>query len=183
VGVNLELMKRYEEAIDWYFRAIQKDAEYKAPHKNLIDVYKALKYSDEQIAELVRKYNLKADYYYYYTGLGYYDNKEYRKSIELFNKTYGCIETLGKAMEKIYNSHGISHDDLRENDKALEMYRKAIEANPKYHSAYYNAAIVYKRMSKLEEAKEWYIKAIKANHRYSYAFNNLGNIYKNEANY
>lgn len=75
VGVNLELMKRYEEAIDWYFRAIQKDAEYKAPHANLKGCYSHLKYSEEQIAALIQKYNVKADYYYYYTGLSYYDDK------------------------------------------------------------------------------------------------------------
>ena len=32
-------MKNYEEAIKWYFRGIEKDKEYKAPHANLIDVY------------------------------------------------------------------------------------------------------------------------------------------------
>lgn len=40
IGVNNELLKRYDEAIKWYFRGIQKDHEYKAPHANLIDVYK-----------------------------------------------------------------------------------------------------------------------------------------------
>ena len=91
-------MKRYDEAIDWYCRAIQKDTEYKAPHANLKDIYETLKYTDQQIAGLIQKYNLKADYYYYYTGLGYYDKKEYKKSIEYFNKAYGCIDTLGKCM-------------------------------------------------------------------------------------
>ena len=183
MGVNCELLKRYDEAMDWYFRAIEKDTEYKAPHANLKDIYETLKYTDEQISAQMQKYKIKPDYFYYYIGLGYHDAKKYQKAIEYYDKAYACMDTLGKAIEKIHNSKGISYDDLKQNDKALECYNLAIKANPKYHSAYYNAAIVYKRISKLEEAKKWYLMAIEANPRYSYAYNNLANIYKNEMKY
>lgn len=72
---------------------------------------------------------------------------------------------------------------MRNNDQALSYYQKCIAANPKYHSAYYNIAIVYKRMNKVDDAIYWYQKAIEINPRYSYAYNNLGNIYKNQRNY
>jgi len=32
--------------MDWYFRAIEKDTEYKAPHANLKDIFEELKYTD-----------------------------------------------------------------------------------------------------------------------------------------
>lgn len=67
---------------------------------------------------------------------------------------------------------------MRRNEDALKYYTKCIEVNPKYHSAYYNMAIVYKREKKMQDAINWYQKAIEANPRYSYAYNNLGNIYK-----
>ena len=43
---------------------------------------------------------------------------------------------------------GIAYDDKKINAKAIEYYGKAIAANPKYHSAYYNTGIVYKREKK-----------------------------------
>ena len=86
---------------------------------------------------------------------------------------------MKKNIYKLDNSTGITYDDMRENKLAIEYYEKAIKANPKYHSAYYNAAIVFKRENKLDKATEWYKKAIEVNPRYSYAFNNLAKIYKN----
>ena len=72
---------------------------------------------------------------------------------------------------------------MRRNEDALKYYMKCIEVNPKYHSAYYNMAIVYKRQNNLDQAINWYKKAIEVNPRYSYAYNNLANIYKNKKNY
>ena len=54
-----------------------------------------------------------------------------------------------------------------------------MECNPKYESAAYNLAIMYKAMDNIPKAIEFYEKAIEINPRYSYAYNNLGNIYKN----
>lgn len=169
--------------MDWYFRAIEKDTEYKAPHANLKDIFEELKYTDQQISAQMQKYKIKPDYFYYYVGLGYHDAKKYEKAIEYFDKSFACMDTLGKVTEKIHNSKGITLDDMRKNAEALQCYNAAIKANPKYHSAYYNAAIIYKREKKLEEAKKWYNMAIEANKRYSYAYNNLANILKDELKY
>ena len=93
----------------------------------------------------MKQYDVHPDYFYYYTGLGYYDKKKYDESLEYFMKSYECVNELGKCIYKLHNSTGITYDDKKENAKAIEYYGKAIEANPKYHSAYYNTAIVYKR--------------------------------------
>ena len=61
----------------WYFKAIQKDKEYKAPHKNLIDVFDHLQYTDEQIVAEINKNNVEIDYFFYYMGLSYYDKHKY----------------------------------------------------------------------------------------------------------
>lgn len=85
------MLKLYDEAIDWYFRAIEKDTEYKAPHANLKDIWDTLNYSDDQILALMNKYKIKHDYYYYYTALGYHDAKKYEKAHKYFEKSYACI--------------------------------------------------------------------------------------------
>ena len=79
----------------------------------------------------------------------------------------------------IYNSLGISYDDLKDYVNAEKYYIKSMECNPKYESAAYNLAIMYKAMDNIPKAIEFYEKAIEINPRYSYAYNNLGNIYKN----
>jgi tetratricopeptide (TPR) repeat protein len=71
-------MRRYDDAIKWYFKGIEKDKEYKAPHANLSDIYDRLKYNDAKISSLMKQYNIYPDYYYYETGLAYYDKKRYQ---------------------------------------------------------------------------------------------------------
>ena len=181
--MNYELLKEFEEAIVWYFRGFERDKEYKASHANLSDIFDDQKFTDEQISAHMLKYKIEDDYFYYYMGLAYYDKKKYDESIKYYMKSYGCAKKLAVDIHKIHNSTGITYDDMRLDDKALEYYKKAIEADPKYHSAYYNMAIVYKRQNKLEDAINWYKKAIEVNPRYSYAYNNLGNIYKTRMNY
>lgn len=61
----------------WYFKGIEKDKEYKAPHANLSDVFDELKATDEVIQGHMAKYNIKIDYFYYYMGLAYYDKGKY----------------------------------------------------------------------------------------------------------
>lgn len=65
-------------------------------------------------------------------------------------KAYDKLDVLARDIHKLHNSTGITYDEQRNNDQALNYYQKCIAANPKYHSAYYNIAIVYKRMSKTE---------------------------------
>ena len=101
-----------------------------------------------QISTLIQQYKVEADYYYYYTGLAYYDKQNYDQSVKYYQKAYGCLQELNKAIYKLHNSTGITYDDKKINAKAIEYYGKAIAANPKYHSAYYNTAIVYKREKK-----------------------------------
>ena len=116
----------------------------------------------------------------YYMGLAYYDKKNYDRSIEWYDR---ALQMPHDHHYKVYNSKGITYDDMNKYDEAEAAYKKCMELNPKYHSAYYNLAIVYKRRGKVDGAIEWYKKAIKANPRYSYAYNNLGNIYKDRGEY
>ena len=106
------------------------------------------------------RYKIHQDYFYYYMGLSYHDKKKYDLAIKYYMKAYDCLNLLKKHIYKIHNSIGITYDDQRKNEEALKYYMKCIAANPKYHSAYYNMAIVYKRENKLDQAINWYQKAI-----------------------
>ena len=179
IGVNYELLKKYEEAKIWYFRAIEKEETYKAPHANLYDIFKELKASDEDILSLAEQYETKEEKFCYYFGLACYDKKKIEESIKWIQKAI----TINPNSHAYHNSIGISYDDLKDYEMAIFHYMRCMELNPKYHSAYYNIAIVYKAMKNEEKAIEWYKKAIEVNPRYSYAYNNLANIYKNRKEY
>ena len=75
----------------WYFRGIEKDKEYKAPHANLIDIFTHLKFGDAEITNEMLKYKVYPDYFYYYLGLSYYDKKKYDLAIQYYMKAYGCL--------------------------------------------------------------------------------------------
>lgn len=48
VGVNLELLKEHTEALSWYFRAAEKDYDYKTAYRNITDILDDTKMPYEQ---------------------------------------------------------------------------------------------------------------------------------------
>ena len=45
------MMRKYPEAMEWYFRCIEKDKEYKDPHKNMTDIFDRLRLTDQSIKQ------------------------------------------------------------------------------------------------------------------------------------
>ena len=94
----------------WYFKGIEKDKEYKAPHKNFSDIVDTQKMTDAKIQEHMAKYNIKKDYFYYYMGLAYHDKKKDDLAIKYYMKAYDCSNDLNKHIYKLHNSVGIAYD-------------------------------------------------------------------------
>ena len=95
--------------------AMEKDPEYKAPHENSIDCFVTLGWEEAQIYEHMNKFSgINTFFFHYYMGLGYYSKKKYDTSIKWFKKAL----QLGHEKEhhKVYNSIGISYDDLKKTD-------------------------------------------------------------------
>ena len=97
----------------WYFRGIERDKAYKAPHANLIDVFSTLKYDDDQIKKEMDKYKIKKDWFYYYMGLAHHDKKNFTESLKYYQKAYSCAEDINKELYKIHNSIGVTYDDMK----------------------------------------------------------------------
>lgn len=77
-------------------------------------------------------------------GLSYYDKHKVDKSIKWIEKAI----VLNSNEHRFYNSLAISYDENKDYDRAILNYKKCIESNPKYYSAYYNLAIVYKSLNR-----------------------------------
>ncbi len=65
------------------------------------------------------------------------------------NKSENALEYLKVALESdptnktLHFALGTTYDQLKETDKALESYKKAIEIDDQYYDAYYNLGVMY----------------------------------------
>lgn len=67
--------------------------------------------------------------------------------------------------------------DKEEQDKAVSMYKFAINTDATFYKAYYNLGNIYLNQVKCNMAIENYRKAIKYNPKFPYAYYNLGCAY------
>ncbi len=85
------------------------------------------------------------------------------ESIDAFHETIRLAETyndeqiLRRARGNLPALHlniGNLYFRQEQNDQALEQYRKAVELNPSYVSAYYQKGLVYRRLGDIDQALE-----------------------------
>lgn len=82
----------------------------------------------------------------------------------------------------IHNNLGDVYARQKNNERAIEEFKKAIEINPIYADAYHNMANTYQAMEKFEEAIVNYQKALELNPKLWQSHQNLAAIYFNQGN-
>lgn len=83
-------------------------------------------------------------------AVSYYNQKDYDKSIEYYEK----ILKLDSNNALAYNGLANVYRDQKNEEKAVENYKKAIEINPTFALAYSNLAIMYIDLGEKKEAGE-----------------------------
>jgi tetratricopeptide (TPR) repeat protein len=78
----------------------------------------------------------------------------------------------------VYNNQGVAYGGLKQYEKAIEDFSKAIDLNPKYADAYNNRGNAYREIKQHEKAIEDYNKAIEHNPNLAVAYNNRGLAYR-----
>jgi Flp pilus assembly protein TadD len=68
-------------------------------------------------------------------------------------------------------------------DRAIALFSKALEINPRYAEAYNNRAFAYSDIHKFDKAISDYTKAIEIKPMYAAAYNNRGVAYENKGQY
>lgn len=71
----------------------------------------------------------------------------------------------------------------KEDKKAIEAYKKAIELNPEHAIAYNNMGVAYRNIKEYSRSIEAYQKAIKLKPDYADAYQNMGNTYRDMKEY
>ena len=117
------------------------------------------------------------------TGLKYYNQKHYPKSIEYF--TYALPEITTKYIDnsRIFFFRAKAQYYLKDYDKAIADYNKAIELNPNLDAAYNNRGSSYGKKGDYAKAFDDYNKSIRINNKNDSAFLNRGNIYYKQGDY
>jgi len=181
LGYKADDEKRYEDAIYYYSKYLEKYPKNADAYNNRGNAYNYLQKYDEAIADLNKAIKLKPDLAEAYNNRGnaYYFLHKYDKAIADYNKAIQLKPDLAEA----YNNRGVAYDDLKKYAEAIADYTKAIELKPDYADAYYNRGIVYKKLQKYAEAIADYTKAIELKPDYADAYNNRGNVYYNLQKY
>ena len=103
-------------------------------------------------------------------------NTYWRDGVTFYERTLafspGSIRCIGN-LANIYTDRG-------EHKKAVDLFRKGIDANPKEYQLYNNLANVYANTGDYRQAEETLLAAIKINPKASFPYNNLGVIYEEQ---
>jgi tetratricopeptide (TPR) repeat protein len=109
----------------------------------------------------------------YFSYLTIAQNEHWKGPVEFYEYTL----KHGGNNVRIFSNLGMEYLSRGDNEKAIEMFKKAIEAKTDTAGAYNNLGIAYSSMQDERMAIEAYEKAIAADPSFAEAYNNLGNSY------
>lgn len=156
-GNYIEAVSLYKDAI--LFRPENPDLHFE---KGL--AHDCLGQTKEAVEEFQKTTEISPSYAKAWFNLGvlYYENVELTMSSKE-------VDPLEAELELLENLQSLIADPL---EKAIEMFDKAIAANPKYEKAYFTKGYILADMGKLEESVKTYEKLIEVNpNNANYHFN------------
>ncbi len=115
----------------------------------------------------------------FYSYLTIRQNDYWRDPIRFYKRT---LYYAPESHKSCYNLAMIYKDEGR-NDEAIELFTKAIKANPRYSEAYNNLGSLHGFMGNYAAAESLFKKAIELNPRYARAYNNMANVYMLRGHY
>jgi protein O-GlcNAc transferase len=146
---------------------------------NLQELFNEKKYQEMEI--VAREIILLAD-----LGIGW---KALGVSLRMQQKTKESIIALEKALIKLpndyetYNNLGNSYKEIKENEKAILNYNKALSINNNYENALLNIAILKFEDNKIDQAEIYYNKILLKNPKNIGALFGVANIKLNNKQY
>jgi tetratricopeptide (TPR) repeat protein len=127
--IFIETQQR-EDALKYFNKAIDEDADYLGSYYNKAIVYKALEKYDEAIKcyDLILKKDMRqGDAYFQKANVLFFNKNDVRNAIELYNKAI----FLGVKNETIYFCLGLCSEALGSKEDALRWIDRAIRINEK----------------------------------------------------
>jgi tetratricopeptide (TPR) repeat protein len=152
------LLKRYDDAIKCYDKAIELAPDYPEPYRNKGNALSELKRYDDAIKCYDKAIELAPNYPEPYRNKGnaYYDLKQYNDAIKCYDK---AIE-LAPDDPKPYRNKADVYYYLLQYNKAIKCIDKAIELAPNYPLTYNLKGVILYFLGMYSDAIKCYDKAI-----------------------
>ncbi len=171
-GNILKDIKRLDEALSSYDRAIKIIPNYVEAYTNRGIVLRELKRLDQAVASYDRAIEINPDYAEAYSnrGIALRELKRLDEAVASYDRAIKIKPDYAEA----YSNRGNALKDLKRLDEAIASYDRAIQINPNYAEAYYNRGVYLNEIEQLEQALASYALAIKINPSYAEAYTNKG---------
>ena len=180
-GVSFLKLKKYNEALKYFDRAIKLNPNAVIAHTNRGAVLSYLGRDNEAISsyDVAIQINPDEAAAWYNQGNSFKKLGIYDKAIEKYKKAI----RLNPSYKEAYNNLGLILNDLSKYEEAIFYYDKAIEINPIDVKSLTEKGISLMKIGKPSEAKDYFDKAIKIDSNYVKSYVNKGIIFLDEKNY
>ncbi|MEW4922127.1 tetratricopeptide repeat protein [Algibacter sp. 2305UL17-15] len=169
------------------FISLKSEAQEKIPFIDLDDIYEQLSEGEElsdysKNIELLNKISKNdSSYCDVLVSKSYYllNSEKYEEALKTIDEGLGL--DCGSLNLSFYINKGLTYTLMEDYDKAVDVYKKALETYPKNAELWFNKGLAYEKAENLEEAIKAYQTAITLKPTYAQPHLQLGNIcYKQE---
>ena len=171
-GVALQGLKRVEEALVSYDKAIAIKPDYADAYFNRGIALRELRRVEEALASYDRAIAIKSDYAeaYYERGIALQKLERVEEALASYDRAIAIKPNYAEA----YTNRGLALQGLKRTAEALASYDRAIAIRRDYAEAYSNRGVVLQELKRVEEALVSYDKAIAIKPDYVEAYYNRG---------
>jgi tetratricopeptide (TPR) repeat protein len=146
----LHSLKRFDEAVQSYGRAIRIAADFAEAHYNEGNTLRELRRQDDAIRSYDRAIALRPDFAeaYYNRGNALRNQNRLDEALQSYDRAIGVRPDYAAA----HNNRGNALRDLHRFDEAVASYDHAIEHKRGYPLAHKNRGVALRKLKRLEEA-------------------------------
>ncbi len=181
LGVSLQMVKRYDEAVTALWRHNTLDA--RSPHAyNLLgNGYYYLKRYEEAIVAYQQSIALDPTYATPHSGLGtvYHALQRYEEAIVAYQQSIALDPTYAY----LHNGLGNVYRDLKRYEEAIVAHQQSIVLDPTDGDLHNGIGLVYEEQKQYDQAIAAYQQSITLDPTNAYAHRNLGDVYRAQHKY
>lgn len=176
LGVSLQAMRRYDDALKSFDQAIAIKPDHAEAHNNRGAILQLLNRQTEALASYDQAITLKSDYAnaHHNRGCILKQLRRYDEALQSFEKAVAVNPDHAEA----HNNRGIALQEMRRYDEALASFGKAMEITPTHAGACNNRGVIRVIKGQMAEAERMFLQAIRLHPVFPDAWFNLVNIRK-----
>jgi tetratricopeptide (TPR) repeat protein len=157
-GVALQAMRRHDDALASFDKAIALKPDFAETHSNRGAVLQKLKRYEDALASYDKAIALKPDYANAHHNRG--------SILKILRRHDDALADYDKAIAlkpghaTAYNDRGVTLHELKRYDDALASFDKAIAFKPDFAEAYNNRGLAWLTLGDMQEAERMFLKAL-----------------------